>query len=315
MTRVVMPIAERDFDPTQVAVVWRALRDKGIEVRFATASAEEATSDRMLLTGEGLDVWGFIPGLKRVKLLGLLMRADRQARDLYERLLADPYFQTPSRFLNLKVEDYDGMVLPGGFRARGMTAFLEHAKLQRFVGEFFASGKPVGAIGHGVLLAARSCSPITGRSALYGRKTTALTWPLERRAFRISRFLGRVWDPNYFRTYPESGSMKSGALSIQSQVIAALQKPEDFQDAPFSIKSLILKRSGLFRDRPGYDRSAHVVIDDAYVSARWSGDTHTLAREFIELLTSYQKAGEITLPSRYFVANEEHHNEASRAHT
>ncbi len=315
MTRVVIPIADRDFDPAQVAIIWRALRDRGIEVRFATETGYEAVPDQMMLTGEGLDIWSAIPGLRRIKLLGLLLRADRRARHAYQRMWADPWFQSPETYASLKVEDFDGLILPGGHRAGGMCAFLENSKLQRFVGLFFASGKPVAAIGQGVLLAARSCSPVTGRSVLYGRKTTGLSWSLEKRPARISAVLGRVWDRDYFRTYPEAGRMKKGALSVELQVKSALEKPADFLDAPRSAGSLIWKRTGLFRDKPSSDRAAFVVKDDSYISARWAGDAHTVARDFIELLSSHHEAGKFAKTSRYFMDDEEHRNERSRAWT
>ena len=43
---VLIPIPERDFDPTEVAVSWRVRSDLGHQVRFATptATAAQATS-------------------------------------------------------------------------------------------------------------------------------------------------------------------------------------------------------------------------------------------------------------------------------
>ena len=66
----------------------------------------------------------------------------------------------------------------------------------------FRAGKPVGAICHGVLVAARAVDPATGRSVLHGRRTTALTWALERKAWGVARCT-RFWDANYYRTYME----------------------------------------------------------------------------------------------------------------
>src|SRR3546814_13138878 len=65
----------------------------------------------------------------------------------------------------------------------------------------FAADKPVAAICHGVLLAARS-KRADGRSVLHGRKTTALSWRHERTASAFAH-VGRFWDRNYYRTYPE----------------------------------------------------------------------------------------------------------------
>jgi putative intracellular protease/amidase len=56
----------------------------------------------------------------------------------------------------LGVEGFDGLLLPGGHRARGMREYLESNVLQRLVAQFFEACLPVAAICHGVLLAARS---------------------------------------------------------------------------------------------------------------------------------------------------------------
>ena len=58
------------------------------------------------------------------------------------------------------------------------------------------------AICHGVLLAARSGTAYGGRSVLFGRRTTALTWALERKRWTFGRVF-RFWDPNYYRTYAD----------------------------------------------------------------------------------------------------------------
>ena len=59
-----------------------------------------------------------------------------------------------------------------------MRAYLESSLLPKLVAAFFTADKPVAAICHGVLLAARSRSA-DGKSVLYGRRTTALTWALD----------------------------------------------------------------------------------------------------------------------------------------
>jgi putative intracellular protease/amidase len=284
--KVLMPIPELDFDPTEVAVTWRSLKDRGIQVTFATPTGGESEADRMMLTGEGLDAWGAIPLFRKVPLLGLFLRADAAARRAYGELEGDPSFQDPIKFADMRVEDFDGMVLPGGHRARGMQEYLESNALRKFVGTFFATDKPVGAICHGVLLAARSRSPLTNRSVLYGRKTTALTWALERRAWRMTRFLGRFWDPNYFRTYVEKPGQPAGSKSVESEVTAYLEKPTDFIDVKGTFMDRFRKSSGLFRDSATEDWPAHVVVDGNYVSARWPGDAYTFAAKFGDVLAA-----------------------------
>jgi len=135
----------------------------------------------------------------------------------------------------------------------------------------------VAAICHGVLLAARSVDPATGRSVLYGRRTTALTWALERTAWRLTR-ITRFWDPDYYRTYSEESGQPAGYMSVQSEVTRALESPTDFRDVERGSPHWRKKTSGMARDTATDPRPAFVVDDGAYLSARWPGDTHTFAK-------------------------------------
>jgi putative intracellular protease/amidase len=280
---VLLALPNRDFDPSEVAISWQLLHAAGHRVRFATADGQAAVGDPLMLSGEGLDPWGWLPGLRWLKLLGLLLRARRDAREAYARMLQDEEFRQPLRYDQLQVEDFDGLLLPGGHWARGMRSYLESQPLQAFVGAFFATNKPVAAICHGVLLAARSPG-VDGRSALHGRKTTALTWAMEKSAWDLTRFYGRFWAPDYYRTYLEAAGEPAGYMSVQAEVSRALASPADFLDVPADAPQRLRKSSGLHRDSPSDSRPAWVVCDGNYVSARWPGDVHTFAQRFIELL-------------------------------
>jgi len=275
-----MPLPARDFDPSEAAVSWQRLRRDGHRVRFATPEGRIAAADPLMLSGEGLDLWGFVPLLRKLKLLGLALRANADARGAYRELQRDPEFLSPLRYRDLQVGAFDGLLLPGGHWSRGMRAYLEDPQLLAFVGAFFDSRKPVAAICHGVLLAARARRP-DGRSALYGRRTTALTWKLESSAWMLMRFAGRFWNPAYYRTYSEQPGEARGYRSVQAEVTRELASPADFQDVP---PGAFRKSSGLFRDSAVDARPAYVVIDGVYVSARWPGDAHTFAARFSQLL-------------------------------
>jgi len=281
--KVLIPIPNRNFDPSEVAVSWRVLKDAGHEIVFSTPDGRRGEADPLMLTGEGLDPWGWIPGLRRITAVGRLMRANRDARDTYAWLARDAAFGAPLRYTDLRIDAFAGLLLPGGHHARGMRTYLESETLQRFVGAFFDSGKPVGAICHGVVLAARSVVPSTGRNALYGRRTTALTWALERLAWRTGRIV-RFWEPNYYRTYVEAPGEPDGFCSVQAEVTRALARPEDFIDVPTDALDRSLKTSGRARDTLDNARPAWVVRDGAYVSARWPGDVHTFAKTFAAVL-------------------------------
>ena len=163
-----------------------------------------------------------------------------------------------------------------------MREYLENTFLQRITAEFFADEKPVAAICHGVLLAARS-KRADGRSVLHGRKTTALPWALERKG-SILAHVGRFWDRNYYRTYTETAGQPAGHMSVQQEVTRALASPADFIDVPESDPGFKRKTSGMARDTAADDHPAWVVRDENYVSARWPGDTHSFARTFAEML-------------------------------
>lgn len=278
---ILMPIPNRDFDPSEVAVTWQLLRARGYDVRFATPDGQRGHGDPLMLSGRGLDLWGAVPLLKRFKLLGLILRANGEARAAYAALERDPRFLQPLRYDALDAADYDGLILPGGHWSRGMTAYLEDATLQRFVARCFALDLPVGAICHGVVLAARSVAADSGRSVLYGRKTVALTWAMEGKAWRLMRYGGRFWDATYYRTYLERPGEPAGHRGVQAEVTRALASPEDFVDVPAHAPHHFRKTSGMFRDTGADTRAAWVVRDRNYVSARWPGDVHLFAQTFI----------------------------------
>jgi putative intracellular protease/amidase len=246
MATVLMPLPDRDFDTTEVAVPWRLLTDAGHRVVFATEhGGEPAATDPLLLTGVVF------------KMLG----ASREAKAFYARLLEDDAYRTPIAWSAIDPDAYDGLLLPGG-HAKGMRQYLGSEQLQAKVRDFWATGKPVGAICHGVLVLARTIDPNTGRSVLYGRRTTCLPRSLE-----MSGFLSTAWRRGrYYRTSP---------MYVQREVRRALASRRDFS------------RGGptfLVRGTATSDRTAYVVRDGSYVSARWPGDAYLFARRFAELL-------------------------------
>ena len=164
-----------------------------------------------------------------------------------------------------------------------MRPYLESPELQQMAIDAFRAEKPVGAICHGVLVAARAVDPVTERSVLYGRRTTALTWALEDKAWGIARFT-RFWDRDYYRTYVEEPGQRWGYLSVQQEVTRALADPADFADVEKGSPGWRRKTSGRARDTLTDERPAFVVRDGSYVSARWPGDAHTFARTFAAVL-------------------------------
>ena len=243
--RVLLPLPDHDFDVTEVAVPWKLLTEAGHEVVFATERAGVAPeADPKLLTGV---------------LFGRLGAAD-EAKAIYRELTRAPEFRDPLAWIDLRVEDYDGLLLPGGHAPR-MRQYLGSAVLRHRVAEFWGLERPVGAICHGVLVLARATDQ-DGRSLLAGSRTTCLTKPLERSAFYLPAWrLGR-----YYRTYP---------AYVEDEVRSALDDPSQFERGPFA---------GIRRGTRTDHGPAFVVEDGRYVSARWPGDAYLFAERFAALL-------------------------------
>jgi putative intracellular protease/amidase len=247
--RVLLPLPDRDFDVTEVAVPWAILRDAGHDVVFATEKAGTVpAADPRLLTGVLFGRLGAAP----------------EARKRYYELVRAPEFGATAAWAELDPAGFDGLILPGG-HAPGMRQYLGSPVLSEQVGRFWRLNRPVGAICHGVLVLARTRDPATGRGVLADRRTTCLPKYMERSAYLATGWrLGR-----YYRTYP---------AYVEDEVRAALADP----GAQFERGPVTLSARGTATD----DRPAFVVPDRNYVSARWPGDAYLFGRAFHDLLES-----------------------------
>lgn len=239
MAHVWIPLPDTDFDVTEVAVPWKLLTRAGHRVTFVTERGDVTPrADPLLLTGVVFGQLGAEPEPKR----------------FYEELTGSPEFKTPLSWKTLDVAAFDALLLPGG-HARGMKQYLGSEELQGKVRDFFATRRPVAAICHGVLVAARA-------GVLEGRKTTCLPAYMERVAYWSTAWkLGK-----YYRTYP---------AYVEEEVRAALAAPEDFVRGPTHLMS---------RGTDADDSQAFVVEDGNYVSARWPGDAYLFSRALLSKL-------------------------------
>lgn len=246
--RVLIPIPTKDFDPTEVAIPWKILKSKGVDIIFATPHARKGECDRRMLEGIGLGP------------LSSMLSATKAARTAYSEMESASEFLSPISWSDIDPQKFDGIILPGG-HAKGVREYIESTLLQKNICEFFALEKPVGAICHGVVLAARSRNK-DNRSVLFGRKTTALLASQEIFAWLLTC----IWLGDYYRTYSQT---------VESEVRASLAKETDFSRGP----------APLFRDTPTNLSPGFVVKDKNYLSARWPGDAHLFANKFFEMLT------------------------------
>jgi len=238
-----------DYDPTESALPWLALREAGVEVCFATPDGKPAFADRRL-TDDGFS------------LLSPVLMTKRGPLDAYRRMAADAAFLAPVPHAEVELGAGDGICVPGG-HAKGVRTLIESQPAQRLVAEAMARDLPLGAVCHGVLLLARATDPETGRSPLHGRRTTALTESMELSAWNLTR----LWLHDYYRTYPET---------VQAEVTAALASPSDFDAGPRLAR----------RDSPEHLDRGFTVRDRNYLSARWPGDCHRFAAELAAMVTA-----------------------------
>lgn len=245
--RILVPLPDRDFDTTEVAVPWRLLTDRGHEIVFATQGGGAAPQCDPKLLG------GVIFGK---------LGAEPEPIAFYEQLAMDAAFRDPVPWGEVEPAEFDGLLLPGG-HAQGMRQYLGDAELQAKVAAFWALERPVGAICHGVLVLARSTDPVSGRSVIAGRRTTCLPKYMERGGFVLTAWkLGR-----YYRTY---------RAYVEDEVVSALDDPAGFARGPRTTKR------GTLAD----DSAAFVVQDGNYLSARWPGDAYLFAKRFDQMLTA-----------------------------
>ncbi len=245
---ILMPIPDFDFDPSETAIPWKILKENKREIVFATPSGKSGKADHRMLTGKGLGIW------KNVLMAG------KDALNYYSMMLQDTRFNNPIKFNDINPSDYSGLILPGG-HAPGMKSYLESEILQSIIVSFFKETKPVGAICHGVLLAARSIDPETGKSVLYNYKTTSLLKTQELAAY----FLTALWLKKYYRTYP---------LTVEEEVKSFLIDKKNF----------LKGNAGLMRDTMKNTKHSFSVLDKNYLSSRWPGDAHHFSFEFLKLL-------------------------------
>ena len=248
MARVLIPLPDTGFDVTEVSVPWRMLTDEGHRVIFATEKkGVKPAADPLLLTGV---------------IFGALGAAD-EAKTFYGQMCEDNEFKAPMSWTELRAEDFDALLLPGG-HAPGMRQYLGSTTLHQFITAFWATGRPVGAICHGVITISRAKTS-DGFSVLHGVKTTCLPKYMERFAFYLTFWkLGR-----YYRTYP---------AYVEDEVRAVLASAEDFHRGPVNL--------GKRGTAENHD-ATFIVEDGRYVSARWPGDAYLFAERFMARLPKF----------------------------
>lgn len=227
--RIIVPLPDKDFDTTEVAIPWKHFIEAGFEVTFSTEEGKQGQTDPRLLTGVLFGQLGAKP----------------EAVAAYRELEENAAFQHPIPYDAINMQDYDLLFLPGG-HAKGMRQYLESKTVQQKALEALHQNKIVGAICHGVLVLARTIDPETRRSVLYGHRLTGLTKRLERTGYYLTAW--RLGD--YYRTYPEY---------VEDEVITALKEPGDFQRGGSIWKPFVVEDGNLITAR--YPEDAHLFAE------------------------------------------------------
>ena len=255
MKRLVIPLPNIHFDPSEVAIPWKICKNNNIEIIFSTPTGLIPTCDPIMLTGTGLG------------LLSSILACTSDVVEKYNEMILSIEFQNPISWLELKYDEYDGILLPGG-HDKGVKEYLESKILQQLIIQFYNHKKIIAAICHGVVLVGR-CIQNNGKSILYGMKTTSLLKQQELTAYRITC----LWMGEYYLTYPE--------LTVEDEIKTYLKNDIDF------ISGL---NPGITRDTiNNYNSNQinnHIVhdIDHNYLSARWPGDCYLFSHTLVDML-------------------------------
>ncbi len=249
MKKVLIPIPNYGFDPTEAAIPWKILSESNIQIIFATPNGKKSAGDEIMLTGRGLGIWK------------PLLRARKDAVNAYLKMEKSKAFNKPISYSDIRENDYDGIYLPGG-HDKGVKEYLESKILQKIVVDFFDSQKKIAAVCHGVLLLARSINPKNNKSVLYDYKTTSLLKSQELSAYNLTK----LWLKDYYLTYP--------GTTVEEEVKMVLRNENQF----------ITGAKPKFRDKEDNLKYGFSVRDRNYISARWPGDIYNLTFSYIDML-------------------------------
>jgi putative intracellular protease/amidase len=124
MATVLVPLPDRDFDTTEVAVPWKLLGEAGHRVVFATERADvKPECDPLLLSGVIFGALG----------------AEPEPKAFYEEMSESAELKSPIKWSEIDVGKFDALLLPGG-HAPGMKQYLGSEELQHVIRDFWSTG-------------------------------------------------------------------------------------------------------------------------------------------------------------------------------
>jgi len=197
--RILIPLPDADFDPTEVGVPWKILVSEGFEVVFAT--------EQLLINPKDF--------------ISNQVCTEKEPRGIYLEMEQDPQFCSPIKWDDIDPKSFDAFLLGGG-HAPGMRQYLESTVLQEKIVEFWQLNRPIAAICHGTLLLSRCKDPQTGKSLLFKRKTTTLPKFMEDVAYTLTKW-------KYERRY------RTYELHCELEVRGFLESAHQFEVGPTNL--------------------------------------------------------------------------------
>jgi len=249
MKKILVPLPSLGFDSSEAALPWKILSSRGYQIIFATPEGKKATTDLRMLHGNDLGIWKPI------------LAARKDAVAAYNEMEKSREFQNPIRWDKIDEQNFDALLLPGG-HDKPVKEYLESSILQNSLVKFMHANKPIAAVCHGVLLAARSIDPNTGNSIIHDYQVTCLLKSQE----KLGYYLTFLWLKDYYLTYPE--------ITTEDEVRSFLSHPENFKKGSFPIS----------RDDFEHLSRGFSVRDRNFLSARWPGDLYNFSLAFISML-------------------------------
>jgi putative intracellular protease/amidase len=200
--KILMPLPDNDFDPTEACIPWLACHTMGWTVEFSTENGIVAQADPHKLKGP-------LPGI---------LSANAAAKAAHQQMSEDQAYQAPIPYADIDPKRYQALILPGGDGLR-MHQYLDSTVLREKVLKLWQRDILIGAICHGILVLARTINPQNGHSLLYGYKVTATPKSLD-----LFGYYGDKWLVKHgYIMYPKC---------IMDEVKQSLENPEDLSRGP-----------------------------------------------------------------------------------
>jgi putative intracellular protease/amidase len=246
---ILIVLPQKGFDPTEVSIPWKIISSNQYDIVFSTPNGKPASPDPRMIK-QGLS-W-----------LTPFLMTRKYVLQVYKIMQQDKSFQSPIPYSDIDVSQFDAVHVPGG-HGDGIRVMLESPVLQQKIAQFFQQNKIVGAVCSGVLLIARSKNTSTGLSVLNGKKTTAVTSFME----KIGWYLSKHWLGDYYRIHPKTA---------QEEISEAQGSNKLFCTGRWRIFPMQYTKKLIYMQ--------FVVKEGNYISARWPGDMHLYAQEYLKMI-------------------------------